>query len=470
MPPFIALVLWFMLLVGLILFDPAKEPGTSLALWVPLTWMFIIGSRLPSQWLGAGYGSVNAQALEEGNPLDRAVFTILIVLAVTVLISRSFKIGEFISRNFALIMLLTFALISIMWSDFPFVAFKRWFRDLGNYFVILVVLSDPRPLQAVRTLLRRLWYLLVPLSILLNKYFPALSRQYDQWTGSGFFVGAATSKNMLGNLCLLSAIFFFWDTAARWHDRKERRTKRILLLNVVFFAMTLWLLNVASSATSSVCLAIACVVIVFAHLGWTKRHPGFLKVMIPAAFCLYLILAFGFNLNGEMASEVGRNPTLSDRTLIWQTVLSMHTNPLVGTGYESFWLGPQLLEFYRRSGLYGLNEAHNGFIEVYLNLGLVGDFLLGIFLIASYWTLWKRFRLSPELVSLGLAMWVVTLFYNMTEAAVLKGNLAWLTFLITVMLAPKLAEAQIRDVPDFENQGIRARVLAPQLETVSQRR
>ena len=209
MPPFIALVLWFMLLVGLILFDPAKEPGTSLALWVPLTWMFIIGSRLPSQWLGAGYGSVNAQALEEGNPLDRAVFTILIVLAVTVLISRSFKIGEFISRNFALIMLLTFALISIMWSDFPFVAFKRWFRDLGNYLVILVVLSDPRPLKAVRTLLRRLWYLLVPLSILLNKYFPALSRQYDQWTGSGFFVGAATSKNMLGNLCLLSGHLLF---------------------------------------------------------------------------------------------------------------------------------------------------------------------------------------------------------------------------------------------------------------------
>ena len=73
MPPFLALILWFVLLVALFWWDPAKESGVSVALWVPVIWMFIMGSRLPSQWLGVQVGS-QVQAMEEGNPIDRTIF------------------------------------------------------------------------------------------------------------------------------------------------------------------------------------------------------------------------------------------------------------------------------------------------------------------------------------------------------------------------------------------------------------
>jgi hypothetical protein len=49
--------------------------------------------------------------------------------------------------------------------------------------LILVVLSDHHPLEAMRTVLRRLSYLVIPLSIVPVKYFTELSRQYDAWTG-----------------------------------------------------------------------------------------------------------------------------------------------------------------------------------------------------------------------------------------------------------------------------------------------
>ncbi len=48
----------------------------------------------------------------------------------------------------------------------------------------------------------------------------------------------------------------------------------------------------------------------------------------------------------------------------------MKTNPLLGTGYESFWLGPRLQWFWQHAGLGHINEAHNGYLEVYLNLGI----------------------------------------------------------------------------------------------------
>ena len=205
--------------------------------------------------------------------------------------------------------------------------------------MILVILSDRRPLEAVRTVLRRLSYLLVPLSVVLTKYYPWIGKQFDQWSGENFFVGVATSKNMLGALCLVSGLFFFWDTLTRWSERKERRTRRIILVNLAFMGMTLWLLHLASSATSSVCLLMGCIVIWVTRTKAFQRHPGFFKTLIFSSFPAYLIVAFVFGLGGALARAVGRNPTLTDRTLIWNAVFSLHTNPLIGTGYESFLVG-----------------------------------------------------------------------------------------------------------------------------------
>lgn len=438
MPPSIALVVWIVLLLGLLRFDPGRESKASLALWIPIIWMFIAASRLPSQWLGGVYGAAN-QTIEDGNPLDRAIFTVMILLEIAILMSRSFNWGSFITKNSALAALIFLGLISVLWSDFPFVSFKRWFRDFGNYLSILVVLTDSLPLEAVCTVLRRLGYLLIPLSILLTKYFPQIGKQYEIWTGLSMYVGATTSKNMLGVLCLVCGLFYFWDIVARWSGRRERRTKRIILVNGALMGMTLWLLHLASSATSSVCLALGCLVILAAHTRMFKRSPVLLKVLIPTCFLLYLILAFGFNLNGSLAGTIGRNGNLTGRTDLWRILLGMHINPLLGTGYESFWLGPRLEWVYYKFGY--VNEAHNGYLELYLNQGLIGLFLLIAFLIASYRTICKRLSPFSNFASLSLALWTVLLFYNVTEAAFKISHLMCLTFLFAAIVVP----ARVKD-------------------------
>jgi O-antigen ligase len=436
MPASVALFFWLILLVVLLRFDPAKDPKISLALWVPVIWMFIIGSRLPSQWFG-GDVLQSVQALEEGDSLDRSIYFLLILLAIGILMSRSFKWDGLFARNLALMSLLTFALVSVCWSDFPFIAFKRWIRDLGNYLVILVVLSDPRPLEAVRAVLRRLCYLLVPLSIVLIKYYSYIAVHYSSWTGQKEYVGAATSKNMLGVMCLVSGLFFFWDTLTRWPERKQRRARRIILVNLAFLAMTLWLLTLAGSATSGVCLALGCLVVTATLNRTVQRHPTVLKVLIPGGICLYLMLAFGLgiDINAGLAGAVGRDPTLTGRTNIWKAVLSMHTNPLVGTGYESFWLGPRLKDVWAQTGS-GINEAHDGYLEVYLNQGLVGIFLLGGFLTSSYRSITRGLSAFSSLGSLTLALWTILPFYNISESA-FKGQLLWVIFLLGAIVVPR---------------------------------
>jgi len=442
MPPTVAFLVWLILLLGLLYFDPAKDPKISAAMWVPVIWMFILGSRLPSQWLGGQLES-SVNLLEEGSPIDRVILSTLILLALLTLSTRAIKWGKLVTRNTWVVAFVVFALISVCWSDFPLVSLKRWLRDLGNYVMILVVLSDPNPLEALRAVLRRLAYLLIPLSILLFKYFPELGMQYAVWSGARMFVGATTSKNMLGAVCLLSGIYFFWDTRVRWANRRVGNTKRILAVNLLFLWMTLWVLMLSDSATSRVCLAMAFMIIILAHSKWGQRHLGLVKSLVPAAFCLYLVLAFGLNLNGELASQVGRDPTLTDRTIIWDAVLSMHTNPVIGTGYEAFWLGPRFE--WIATHFAPVNESHNGYLEVYLNLGLIGVFLIAGLLLSSYRRICRQLKPLTGVATLHLAIWTVMLFYNMTEAA-FKGDLLWLALLLGAISLGDLTEQRVRDV------------------------
>lgn len=450
MPPFLALLLYLILMVGLLLFDPARGRASP-ALWVPLIWMFIVGSRLPAQWISGRAAMAAGEALREGNVLDRSVDLALILLAVSILLSRSFRWGQFFSRNSILIAFLVFALISVLWSDFPLVAFKRWFRDLGNYLAILVVLSDPSPVEAVSTVLRRLFFVLMSLSVLFIKYYPEMGRQYDPWTGLASYSGVTTSKYLLAVICLVSGTYFFWDTARRWADRKERRTRRIIYVNVLFIAMTLWVLKLANGATCQVCLVIACLVIAAANRAAIKRNPAPLKFVIPVIACLALFLVFGVDMKGDIAAALNRDPTFTDRTLVWSYLLKMGTNPLLGTGYESFWLGPRLKQLWAAFA-FRPNQAHNGYLEIYLNLGLIGVALLVVFMIASYRTICKRFATSPSFTSFSLALWAILPICNITTAAYFKSDLLWLVFLLGALAVPRAAEVKVvdPDVPAFD--------------------
>lgn len=88
-----------------------------------------------------------------------------------------------------------------------------------------------------------------------------------------------------------------------------------------------------------------------------------------------------------------------------------------------------------------VNEAHNGFLEVYLSMGGIGLALLGLILLASYRRLAKELAVSPTSASLGLSMWSIMIVYNLTEAA-FPASLLWVLFLICAIAVP-LSAAEV---------------------------
>jgi O-antigen ligase len=126
---------------------------------------------------------------------------------------------------------------------------------------------------------------------------------------------------------------------------------------------------------------------------------------------------------------MGRNPTLTGRTDIWKEILPFAGNPLFGTGFESFWLGERLEGIWeiRR----GLQEAHNGYLEVYLNLGWVGVVLLGLVMVTGYRNIMGTLRQDPEVGRLKIAYFGAAVVYSLTEAGFRPMAPIWIFFLMS---------------------------------------
>jgi len=111
-------------------------------------------------------------------------------------------------------------------------------------------------------------------------------------------------------------------------------------------------------------------------------------------------------------------------------------DPLFGAGFESFWLGERLEKFWRIYWWHP-NQAHNGYLEVFLNLGWTGVALLGFVMVWGYRNVIGTLRRDPEAGGLRLAYFVVAAVYNLTEAAFKGFHLVWIVCLLAITVVPE---------------------------------
>ena len=136
----------------------------------------------------------------------------------------------------------------------------------------------------------------------------------------------------------------------------------------------------------------------------------------------------------EIAAEgLSRDLTLTGRTEIWRDLLEMSGSPLVGVGYESFWLGDRLLEVWDKYSI-RINEAHSGYLEIYLDLGLVGLTLLLVLFVCSYVAIVRRIDDDFDYARFRIAWLIVVLIYNLTESSFKGYTLAWFVLMLTILV------------------------------------
>jgi O-antigen ligase len=429
MAPSLALYLCAALLVWLFFWEWRSGASRSWSLWIPTAWFVIIGSRFVSEWFGA-VAIEGVAHDQEGSPFDRNVFLALIVVGTLVVLRRKLDWRRVFSDNKWLLIYAGYLALSILWSDYPISSFKRWIKDVGNIIMVLIVLSEASPVGAVRTLLARATYLLVPTSLVLIKYFPNLSRNYHPFTYEPSFTGVTTNKNMLGIALFVSGLFLVWSLLEPGAARAKVRSTVQFANMLVLLAMVFWLLAVVNSATAIVCLSLSAATLLALRVPTVRRQMA--RAGIHAFWVTLLVVPplVAFNVPEKVTTMLGRDSTLTDRTVIWELVLAERTNPLVGTGFYSFWMGdrPQRLSerFYFR-----LNSAHNSYLETYLNTGLIGVALLIAFMGVAILSTCRTVGAGKDgYAAFRLSCLVGLVAYGMTEALYNRLGLVWFMLLL----------------------------------------
>ncbi len=432
----IATVLCWLFILLLFIREIRYRTGVSPGIWIVFGWLLIIGARGFSTWFESGrvVGGI-AEAYDQGNPIERNAYLFLIISGIIVLAQRAVRLNTFVACNKWLAVYYLFWLVSIVWAATSFLALKRLIKDAGYIVMVLVVLTDRNPYEAAKAVFTRCACVLVPLSVLFIRYYPELGRAYHV-TGEQMNTGVATQKNSLGILAAVCGLFLLWDLKTRIPSTRRIRALIRLGPELAMTGMAVWLLFVSHSSTSLLCGVIGTVLFVALNVDKIRKKIPRIEMYALGLFALYAWLDSAFNLTEWIVVDVlNRDMTFTDRTIIWQTVLGLVENPVIGTGYGCFWSGERLTILYER---FGILQAHNGYIDLYLNGGFVAIVLFAFLIWSSLQATKKDLKDGDELAVIRFVFIMITLIANFSEASFNKGGLFWMVFLLAVVRYPRM--------------------------------
>ncbi|MBW4025883.1 MAG: O-antigen ligase family protein [Acidobacteria bacterium] len=325
------------------------------------------------------------------------------------------------------------ALSSVAWSADPLLTLRRAIPFalaalFGLYFAVRFV---------PRRQLQILWFTFVLLAIasaVAALAFPSVG--LDASTGyTHDWQGVFTQKNACGRVMVLASVVVF---SIRAH-RGLRAFSLLLFTGVLLMSGSrgAWVIELSL-------FALWLGFLITARLRKQERAFVFAAVAIALVLCAFLVVSF----LPELALLLGRDPTLSGRIAIWHHVWrAILRHPLLGYGLSAFWQG---LHGATHSVIFALHfvlfHAHNGFLEIWLELGALG-LLLFIF---SYLRACRKVlphllgRDSRSVLWMGLFLFLIAV-YNIGENTFLTSNgIFWVLYVAVLadieLLAPERPE------------------------------
>jgi exopolysaccharide production protein ExoQ len=440
MIPKLVLLCFTVAVLQLLRRDAKLRTGISPALWIPTLWVIILSSRPLSMWLQAGGGNDSL----EGSPLDRLFYFVLIAAAFYVISQRRVDWSAVVSRNWAIFLFYLFMLISVGWADSPLVSFKRWFKEFGNIIVLLVILTEANPPQAFRTVFFRCACMLIPLSLIYIRWFPELGRVYNIHSGEMEAIGVTGQKNSLGALVLVGGLVVLWDLLELLNRKAWARYRTDLLVRLGILMIGGYLINLCDAKTSIVCLTISVCLLLAANTPQFRERPGVLGILTVAGVSGFALLDWLFGIKEAAVEGLGRDLTFTGRTDVWRELLALNTNPLIGTGFCSFWSDEHYLA---KLPDWVAHSAHNGYLEIYIDGGWLGIFFLGVMLLSVGFGVSRRLAAGGNYAVVCFAVFVATLLDNYSESYFAKMTPVGFLFLLSAMDYAHVTETETVSKP-----------------------
>ncbi len=284
-------------------------------------------------------------------------------------------------KMLTLLALLT--ICSAIWSQDPTrSALFGAFYLTGTLFAYsLVIRFQP---EEIMLLVSRAGIVVCLLGLIMVTFFPQFGLVDDQdprtigaWRG--IFIDRTNAAEEM--VFMLSPAIIGWG----------RRFKSGQILSIV-----LLLAMIIKAQAVTAFIALFCFILFLACLRFCRRvEPRQSKAFVVFGSFVTAVLAItGSRYLPEILRVLGRDPTLTGRTFIWGLLLeSIGKRPLLGYGFYAFWNEP-LGEAGRVADSMGwtAGNAHNGILEICLQLGLFGVVIFVVTLIQALWNAWFCIR------------------------------------------------------------------------------
>lgn len=382
--------------------------------------------------------------------------TICVALAILVgvLFFRSSPRATLSRVPFTLYGLLGFMLLSTLWSFYPAFTLLGYLGTLVATVFALFLVANYSWRDLLALFARVFWVILAasfafelyaalvvhgPIAPIFKNYTtpnPPSGAYY--WT-QGWLLKGSRIQGIVGNANLLAyvAMLGFIMFAIRLAIKSGHRVTNItgLLMATAAFALT----RSAGIGFAMACAAaVALVALIAEGHDRETRHRYYRLAWTASGIAAFFVLVY----RSQLFVLIGKSPDMTGRLDIWKAVLGLiGQRPIQGWGWISYWMpGVKPYEGLIVRDNVTYYQAHNSYLDVWLQLGAVG-FLLFVGMLAL--TFVKVWRLAVRHTS-ALYLWPVLVFVallaqNLTESRMIV-ELGWVLVLIFAIKVNEPAE------------------------------
>jgi exopolysaccharide production protein ExoQ len=358
-------------------------------------------------------GADEGEAGDADYGIAKQVFILINLVTIFLLTSRWKKVAEVIGNNKYVLLFTGLAIVSTLWSDTPDKTLSRSIGLLGTNLFGLY-LATRYTLKEQLLLLVKTFATILLISLLFVVFLP----KYGIMSGThaGDWRGIYLHKNFLGRIMVVSTITFLLQSIS------YNKHRSIMYLGLIFSIIFLLM----SKSSSSIINLLILLIVFFIFRTWRWRYEIMIPVSIAIIF-LNSVFYIWFDQNAAIIfASFSKDTSLTGRTDIWISIIEMaFRRAWLGYGYDSFWLGfdgPSAEVWYAAS--WHPPHAHNGFLDLWLSLGLLGLILLSLSFIdtLSKGFFWLRYSNKTPDGFLPLIFMTFLILSNLTESALMKQN------------------------------------------------
>lgn len=322
------------------------------------TFMLIMGVGIP-QWRAMSGYSLN---LIEGDSLQRNLLLVGYALTILPLLLNLDKAVTLLIKNPSITAILMLSVFSIIVSNYPDLSSRRVLA-----LILTVLFSFSIYLQypdfSLIKLLGVVFLIITILNVLMIIFLPdwGIMKGYHEGAWCGIF----THKNTLGNYSVIALIIF--QTLV-----KSAKSKKLRIFWGAFTIVCVLMVIKSESMTAYICTGMVFATRLFLGLAHSMRK-SLVVILLFGLIALGSGLLIVFSQYENIVEMIGRDASLTGRIPLWKAVLEFGNGGFFGFGYKSFWVGDKYPsgEIHKLINWPALH-AHNGFIDVWLEIGWIG--------------------------------------------------------------------------------------------------